>query len=137
MIGALILALVLVGGIGVWLVTKSERDTIRSRFVGRRTIALDEFINMLNLPDVDRDCVADELNKLSVIFSIERELIRPTDSFDVEFEPVKGSEIDSPLGTLQFEIANEAKSRGIAMDNLNIKTVHDYIAFKCGSFMKS
>jgi hypothetical protein len=130
MIVALIIALALAGCIGIWIVLKSEKVAIRTRFIGRSPISVDEFIDMLDL-DVEQDCLNNALKELSVIFSVEKELIRPTDRFDTEFAPVKGSETDSPIGTLEFEIVSEAKAKGMDIESLDIRTVRDFIAFKC------
>jgi len=116
-------------GIGIWMVDKSEKDAIRKRFAVRDPISIDEFLDMLDL-DVGRDFVINALKDLSGIFYVQKELILPTDRFDIEFAPPKGSELDSAISTLQFEVAYEANKRGIDIKSLNIKTVRDYIALK-------
>jgi len=130
MIKTLIIVLILIiSVIGVWMVNKSEKDTIRKRFIGRNPISIDEFMNMLNL-NVGQDCVNNALEDLSVIFYVKKELILPTDRFDIEFAPPKGSEMGSMISELQLEIASEAKKKGIDIKSLNIKTVRDFIALK-------
>ena len=128
MIVAFIIAL-FVSIIGVWMVDKSEKDAIRKRFVGRNPISIDEFMAILDL-DAGQDCVNDALEELSVIFYVQKELILPTDRFDIEFAPLKGSELSSAITDLELQIDYEAKKNGIDINSLNIRTVRDFIAFK-------
>jgi len=128
MIVAFIIAL-FVSIIGVWMVDKSEKDAIRKRFVGRNPISIDEFMAILDL-DAGQDCVNDALEELSVIFYVQKELILPTDRFDIEFAPLKGSELSSAITDLELQIDYEAKKNGIDIKSLNIRTVRDFIAFK-------
>jgi len=129
----LIMALFLSSLIGVWMVGKSEKDAIRNRFVDRTPVSIDKLMDMLDL-DVGQDCVNNALEDLSVIFHVQKELILPTDRFDIEFAALKGSELDSAISALELEITYEAKKRGIDTQNLNIRTVRDFIALKAIPF---
>ena len=128
MIVAIILLFILIG-IGVWVVNKSEKEAIRKRFVERNPISIDEFMKMLDF-DIGQECVTDALEDLSMIFNVQKELILPTDRFDIEFAPAKGSELDSTISALQLKVAFEAKMRGINVKRMNIITVRDFIALK-------
>ena len=125
----LLIIMLFVSIIGTWMVHKSEKDAIRKRFIGRSPISIDEFMDMLDF-DVGQDCVNNALEDLSVIFYVQKELILPTDRFDTEFAPLKGSELDSAISTLELQIAYEAKKKGIDIYSLNIRNVRDFIAFK-------
>ena len=86
-------------------------------------------MDMLDL-DTEQDCVNNALEDLSVIFCVKKEMILPTDRFDIEFAPAKGSELASAISALELKITYEAKKKGIDIKSLNIRTVRDFIALK-------
>jgi hypothetical protein len=113
---------------GVFFVMRSEQNIIRKRFSDRENISIGQFMTLLNDVNIREDCVEQALRTLSSTFEIEQEKIRPDDRFDREFAPVRGSEFDSSLSTLCFDVSYDIKKFKIDSE-VWIDTVRDYILF--------
>ena len=82
-------------------------------------------------PEIDMCRFLELWKEIAAVVAVPPELIRPTDSFNVELGPVKGLEIHSEMDDLEDAVLHRCLSLGLDSRKINVDTVDDYVKLFC------
>jgi len=124
-----LLLLVLVAAVPlIRLVSRHERDAKLARVAGRSTMDFDEFYRAFYAGSgLPADVVRRALQEVAELSGIPAVMLRPTDRFDKELAPVRGSEFGDGLALLSPQMRRRLKRAHLTEDLSAVKTLDDFI----------
>jgi hypothetical protein len=130
-----VIVLSLLIGAGGYFVYRAERQRIpkkAARFAEREPIHLNEVYERFYVPSgLNRQRVLELWQEVAKTLRLDPEKLRPTDSFDVELAPVKGSLTPDELGDLTDFYKSEWRKLGQAGTPPKVETLDEFIRTLC------
>ncbi len=114
--------------VGYFYVQRKAKLEMERRFDDREHLDIERVCDLFCQSGLtDRPMVRELIEHVAGVLSVSPSLLRPTDRFEVELKPPRGSEFDSERNTLLLDLARLAKKRKQPLDTASIKTLGDYL----------
>ncbi len=98
------------------------------RFLDREDLSADDFYqNFFADSGIPKETVLKFLDFVAGQLDIPVGTLRPTDRFDTDFTPEKGSEYDDGIGTLDYYLYLTARKAGVYPETIEAETLGEYI----------
>lgn len=114
--------------VGYLYVQRKAKREMERRFDDREHLDIERVCDLFCQSGLtDRTMVRELIEHVAGVLSVSPSLLRPTDRFEFELKPPRGSEFDSDRNTLLLDLARLAKKRKQPLDTSSIKTLGDYL----------
>ena len=125
----ILFAAVVIGAIPLLrLVACHEREAKQRRISDRPDMGFDEFYNAFySNSGLSAAVVCRLLNEVAEATGLPSHKLRPSDRFDRELAPVRGSEFGDGLALLTAQVEQRLKTAHLTADTSSIKTLGDFI----------
>jgi len=113
---------------GYFYVQRNSKLEMERRFADREHLDIERVCDLFCQGGLtDRPMVRELIEHVAGVLSVSPSVLRPTDRFEFELRPARGSEFDSDRNTLLLDLARLAKKRKQPLDTASIKTLGDYL----------